>query len=213
MADTDPLAAELDAIEGRQEHGDLREFATADSPRLLKLARDVLALHAKIPLYALSVREFDTQEPPRVWCGHTYEETENSRHVQADSGDLVCLDKPVGDVCGGCCDDSGEREEWPCPTVLAVSAALLGESPGDPEDECEGAPDSEEPVIDMGYLSLPAEVQSDAEMHVAERPGGSMNPTPDCGGPRKPPGATEVWWCGPHREFHGAPVSEEESRD
>jgi hypothetical protein len=32
---TDPIAAELTAIEQRQEHGDLREFATADSPRLL----------------------------------------------------------------------------------------------------------------------------------------------------------------------------------
>ncbi len=33
--------------------------------------------------------------------------------------------------------------------------------------------------------------------------GGSLNPTPDCGGPRKPPGATELWWCDAHREFHG----------
>ena len=33
--DHDPLAAELAAIEQRQEYGDLREFATADSPRLL----------------------------------------------------------------------------------------------------------------------------------------------------------------------------------
>ena len=39
---SDLLAAELDAIEQRQEHGDLREFATADSPRLISLARDVL---------------------------------------------------------------------------------------------------------------------------------------------------------------------------
>jgi hypothetical protein len=35
VPDTDALAAELAAIEQRQEHGDLREFATADSPRLL----------------------------------------------------------------------------------------------------------------------------------------------------------------------------------
>ena len=38
----DLLAAELDAIEQRQEQGSLREFATADSPRLLSLASDVL---------------------------------------------------------------------------------------------------------------------------------------------------------------------------
>ena len=35
------------------------------------------------------------------------------------------------------------------------------------------------------------------------KPGGSMNPTPDCGSPRKPPGATELWWClGGCNEFH-----------
>jgi hypothetical protein len=32
--------------------------------------------------------------------------------------------------------------------------------------------------------------------------GSSVDPTPDCGGPRKPPGATEMWWCEEHREFH-----------
>ena len=31
---SDLLAAELDAIEQRQEQGSLREFATADSPRM-----------------------------------------------------------------------------------------------------------------------------------------------------------------------------------
>jgi hypothetical protein len=47
MPDPDALAAELAAIEQRQEHGDLREFATADSPRLIELARDVLVLAGK----------------------------------------------------------------------------------------------------------------------------------------------------------------------
>jgi hypothetical protein len=72
---------------------------------------------------------------------------------------------------------------------------------------------SEPPVIDMGYLSAPAEVQAGTEEQAAgQKPGGSMNPTPDCGGPRKPPGATEVWWCGAHGEFHGV-LTEEESCD
>lgn len=33
--------------------------------------------------------------------------------------------------------------------------------------------------------------------------GGSLNPTPDCGYvPRRPPAATECWWCGACQEFH-----------
>ena len=43
----DLLAAELAAIEQRQEQGSLREFATADSPRLISLARDVLEAVAR----------------------------------------------------------------------------------------------------------------------------------------------------------------------
>ena len=65
----------------------------------------------------------------------------------------------------------------------------------------------EEPAVDMGYLSLPADVQAAVEAGTGRR-GGSLNPTPDCGGPRKPPGATEVWWCGTHAEFHGAEASD-----
>ena len=38
--------------------------------------------------------------------------------------------------------------------------------------------------------------------------GSSTDPTPDCGGPRKPPGATEMWFCAAHREFHAPPGGE-----
>jgi hypothetical protein len=142
MPDTDAVAAELAAIRRRAEqitssHGDPGEEDSCDlngetctghdAERLLAGYDALLALHVKTPLYALSVREFDNHEPPRVWCGHSCEETENSRHVVCDSGDVVCLDKPEGDVCGDCRDGSGEAEEWPCSTVLAISAALLGE--------------------------------------------------------------------------------------
>ena len=41
---SDLLAAELDAIEQRQEQGSLREFATADSPRMLAALRRISAL-------------------------------------------------------------------------------------------------------------------------------------------------------------------------
>ena len=43
MPDTDPLAAELAAIEYRQENGDLRDFVTHDSPRLLAAVKAALA--------------------------------------------------------------------------------------------------------------------------------------------------------------------------
>jgi NTP pyrophosphatase (non-canonical NTP hydrolase) len=59
------------------------------------------------------------------------------------------------------------------------------------------------PPVDMGYLSLPAEVQADISAQLLGVPGASTNPTPDCGGPRKPSGSTECWWCDTHREFHG----------
>jgi hypothetical protein len=38
--------------------------------------------------------------------------------------------------------------------------------------------------------------------------GSSVDPTPDCGGPRKPPGAAEMWFCDAHREFHAPPGGE-----
>ena len=86
---------------------------------------------------------------------------------------------------------------YPCQTVQIITSALLG------EDEIT------EPVIDMGYLSLPAEVQTGIETAVTFPPGDSMNPTPDCGyQPRKPPAATELWWCARHEEFHHPTASE-----
>lgn len=51
-----------------------------------------------------------------------------------------------------------------------------------------------------------AEIRADQESC-----GGSLNPTPDCGGERKPPGATELWWCEAHWEFHGTPVDDGEA--
>lgn len=102
--------------------------SAGDVPCLLAALDRVLALHHKSTIYALSVSAHDTQEPPRVWCGHTYEETENGRHVIADNDSVLCLDKPEGDVCAECWEEGGdEAVEWPCPTYRAISAALLGE--------------------------------------------------------------------------------------
>jgi hypothetical protein len=72
-ADPDPLAAELAAIEQRQEHGSLREFATADSPRMLKALRRINALadqwygergndYSASALYASRLREVLSEE-------------------------------------------------------------------------------------------------------------------------------------------------------
>ena len=68
MPDPGPLAAELDAIEQRQEQGSLREFATADSPRMLAALRRISALagqwygergndYSASALYASKLRE------------------------------------------------------------------------------------------------------------------------------------------------------------
>lgn len=107
------------------------QVAESDAPALLGALEAVLKEHRKMTVYGLSVRAHDNQEPPRVWCGHTYLETENSRHVMADDDSIVCLDKPEGDVCAECWEEGGEQAEWPCPTYRAISAALLGKGSGD----------------------------------------------------------------------------------
>lgn len=75
----------------------------------------------------------------------------------------------------------------------AITSALL------PDEALLAAPP--EPAA----AGLAAEIAADQA-----GPGGSMNPTPDCGGERKPPGATEVWWCDAHREFNGTSPGEED---
>jgi hypothetical protein len=135
MADDDLTAALLDQIEHRNEQYitamAFTDATVAASPfgdlRLCVAAlRAALKLHRKTTVYGLSVREFDSHEPPRVWCGHSYEETENSRHAIAGNGDTLCLDKPEGDVCGTCRDESGELVEWPCGEYLAITRELTG---------------------------------------------------------------------------------------
>jgi hypothetical protein len=66
-------------------------------------------------------------------------------------------------------------------------------------------------AIDVGYLSLPAEVQADIEQQAGSRRGGSLNPTPDCGSNPSPlPGPRRgLWFCQACREFHepaGTPI-------
>jgi hypothetical protein len=41
--------------------------------------------------------------------------------------------------------------------------------------------------------------------------GSSDNPSPDCGGPRRPSAATELWYCDTHSEFHA--IDEEDDRE
>jgi hypothetical protein len=58
-----------------------------------------------------------------------------------------------------------------------------------------------EPATGMGYLSFPAEVRSALEAPLVPS-GTSADPTPDCGGPRHPPGPGELWYCTNCEEFH-----------
>jgi hypothetical protein len=65
----------------------------------------------------------------------------------------ACVDCSRVDVtqCAACDPVCPDDNVWPCADVKAISAALLGE---DAEDS---------PVIDMGYMSLPGDVQADIE--------------------------------------------------
>ena len=167
MSDTDPLAAELAAIEYRQENGDLRDFVTHDSPRLLAAVEAALKFHQPFT-----------------------------------RGDEV--------LCGACLDSYGEHDEWPCDEYRAITAALLGKDDTDPaaeiepprtETDCACGDDC--PCDANGPDGLCACCRNGDHDGRCGPLGGSTNPTPDCGGPRKPPGATVVWWCDTHREFHG----------
>lgn len=87
-----------------------------------------------------------------------------------------------------------EALERPVPPVWVVVCARCGS-----QDEY-GRPD---PLVHTcGHFQPPSPVGI-AVASLAEDPGGSLNPTPDCGyTPRKPPAATELWWCAEHSEFH-----------
>lgn len=78
-------------------------------------------------------------------------------------------------------DDGLVYHAWP---MLGIEAA----------GEDEAAP--------PGVGQLPAGDSSGSVHPCAFVPGSSLNPTPDCGGPRKPPAAAECWWCNAHGEFH-----------
>ena len=107
-------------------------------------------------------------------------------------------------LCAGCAD------VWPCQDYRAITAALLGKDDTDPaaeiepprtETDCACGDDC--PCDANGPDGLCACCRNGDHDGRCGPLGGSTNPTPDCGGPRKPPGATEVWWCDTHREFHG----------
>ena len=101
-----------------------------DVPRLLAAVEAALKLHVPQRLYALSVMARDQQEPPRVWCGHTLDETDNDRHSIADDDSIICLDKHEATVCAECWEEGGDEQvEWPCPTYRDITAELLKEVP------------------------------------------------------------------------------------
>jgi hypothetical protein len=102
-----------------------------DGRALLAALRTVLEEHRKTTVYALSVLARDNGNPPKVWCGHTYEETGNDRHVIGDDDSVLCLDKPEGKVCSSCRGEDGEPVDWPCREYKAIIAALNGKEAGD----------------------------------------------------------------------------------
>jgi hypothetical protein len=109
-----------------ERHEAMIKVTYEDTPRLVAAVERVLKHHRKTTIYETSVYAHDQADVPRVHCGHTYEETENGRHVMADDDSIICLDKPVADVCDSCRDECGESEDWPCAEYRAITAALAG---------------------------------------------------------------------------------------
>jgi hypothetical protein len=109
----DPLTAELDAIEHRQENGSLHEFVTADSPRLLAALRKVLKPH---------------QPGARVVLGNLCDHHEVCRHFSITAteaaGVMACTDckADVYQSCTGCGTHVSVDK---CPVRTAITRELL----------------------------------------------------------------------------------------
>ena len=90
--------------------------ARTDMPRLIAAVRAVLELHRAETLYR-SVGPFDVCPRHADDC---LEETA--------SGEWMCIGCPsdLGPVCAVCLDEYGEEMDSPCPTVTAITDALIG---------------------------------------------------------------------------------------
>lgn len=139
-AELSHLAACAPAIAAAPEAFDLEELVPRYA-RLVAAIEAVLTYHRKMTVCEISIHAHDNSEPPRVYCGHSYAETENSRHVMDDDDNIICLDKPVADVCESCRDESGEAEDWPCSEYRAITQALSGNPGAQEAQRGEGAED------------------------------------------------------------------------
>lgn len=108
----DPLAAELDAIEARN---DQCAAPSADIRRLLALASVLLDGHKPEPLYL-----------PADACGHG---GDHGSHFESGSGEMLCGDSPAGFDCAWCRENLIDESEadWPCPFYVGAFEALTGE--------------------------------------------------------------------------------------
>lgn len=121
----DEVTAVLAGIRKRAEATERAGYRIGeDACLLLAVVDEVLKEHRKITLYEVAVPGYGEYT---ILCGHTEAEMENDRHEHdADGNGILCLDQPIADVCEACREDSGEQADWPCPTVQAISRALLG---------------------------------------------------------------------------------------
>lgn len=83
--------------------------------RLLRAVEAVLALHRRCGIYESEDACLDTDERHRR--EHHHEDADNV-------GEFYCDGLPVGVVCAECLNVFGERIDWPCPTVQAITSAL-----------------------------------------------------------------------------------------
>jgi hypothetical protein len=110
--DADPVAAELDAIEARNEQAG---SPSVDMRRLLALAGVLLGGHKSEPLYL-----------PADACGH---DGDHDSHFESGSGEMLCGDSPAGFTCAWCRENLIDESDadWPCPFYVAAFEALTGE--------------------------------------------------------------------------------------
>ena len=132
----DPVAAYLSEVGERaarllplnRKPSLLAEEVAQDVPRLLTAAERVLKLHSEFRIYDE--------------CGHEHTQDEVDAGTARDTTEFVtCEDGYIYSVCRACCTggwsqteacaSDHERPCWPCGTVEAISAALLGKETGD----------------------------------------------------------------------------------
>ena len=112
-----------DAKDETEGLGPTRRASKRDAPRLVAALEAVLGLHQPTPIYGMA------DDGKKSLCDHPFGE-DTDAHFEGDDGYWYCRDKKTGERCSSCADEDQADlwEEWPCPTYLAITRALNGET-------------------------------------------------------------------------------------